>query len=190
MVSKITFEEGLDLDIASPEIDAILSPFVSAQCAKSDPAWQADATVQATRLRKKKWKRWTIGNVLPFLRRSQKSVEDNYSKQWVLFDWQKSLEPGQSPSRYEWRDKGFLDSSACMRHVYQLFLMRTLDHLKPQTVFEVGFGSGHNLLMLAARFPEIQFHGIELTEGGTQTAQKVAREGGLPDFFQPIHQNR
>lgn len=70
-----------------------------------------------------------------------------------------------------------------------LLLEEALDDLKASSVLEVGAGNGINLLMLAARFPEITFYGLEPTSGGVDTAKAVIDEGQLSELlikFAPI----
>ena len=52
--------------------------------------------------------------------------------------------------------------------------------LNPSSVQEIGFGSGKNLLYMAARFPEIDFSGYELTPAGVVLAKKLQTIGKLP----------
>jgi SAM-dependent methyltransferase len=51
--------------------------------------------------------------------------------------------------------------------------MRVIALLKPTSVLEIGCGNGVNLFVLAGRFPEIRFTGIELTEGGVAALNSV-----------------
>ena len=55
-----------------------------------------------------------------------------------------------------------------------------IEHLKPATVAEVGFGSGKNLMYLAARFPDVTFCGWELTSSGVKLARSIQRRDTLP----------
>jgi SAM-dependent methyltransferase len=48
----------------------------------------------------------------------------------------------------------------------------------------VGAGNGINLLVLACRFPEIRFAGVELTEGGVAVARHAQASATLPDVLQ------
>jgi ubiquinone/menaquinone biosynthesis C-methylase UbiE len=45
---------------------------------------------------------------------------------------------------------------------------------------EVGCGNGINLILLAGRFPEIRFAGVELTEAGHRAARALQEQGELP----------
>jgi ubiquinone/menaquinone biosynthesis C-methylase UbiE len=69
------------------------------------------------------------------------------------------------------------------KRVHLLFLMRAIARLKPRTVLEVGSGNGLNLFILAARFPEIHFMGLELTAGGVVAANRVRAMAELPEIL-------
>ncbi|MEX0828273.1 MAG: class I SAM-dependent methyltransferase [Haliea sp.] len=61
-----------------------------------------------------------------------------------------------------------------------LFLMKVIELLQPKTVLEVGFGRGINLLLLAARYPNIRFAGVELSTAGVDEARSIVASGALP----------
>jgi len=63
---------------------------------------------------------------------------------------------------------------------YLTALGDVLTTLEPQSVCEIGFGSGKNLLKLAARFPTIAFSGYELTASGVRMAQSMQEMSALP----------
>jgi ubiquinone/menaquinone biosynthesis C-methylase UbiE len=65
--------------------------------------------------------------------------------------------------------------------VRQLLLIRVIQKLRPRSVLEVGCGNGINLLLLACRFPDIEFAGVELTQAGHQAATSFQRRATLPD---------
>jgi SAM-dependent methyltransferase len=73
-----------------------------------------------------------------------------------------------------------LASSRAGARARLLILMRAIDFLRPRTVLEVGAGNGLNVLLLACRFPEIRFAGLELTAGGVAMARGVQAEPTLP----------
>jgi ubiquinone/menaquinone biosynthesis C-methylase UbiE len=87
-----------------------------------------------------------------------------------------------APTPFVWRDKGYLACSHGVARLYILFLARLLTRLKPSSVLEVGAGNGQNLFVLSALFPEISFTGVELTEGGVESARAVLLEPRLPEI--------
>ncbi|MEZ5860803.1 MAG: class I SAM-dependent methyltransferase [Geminicoccaceae bacterium] len=48
----------------------------------------------------------------------------------------------------------------------QLMLIRAIELTRPRSVRGIGCGNGINLILLACRFPEVSFTGLELTEAG------------------------
>jgi ubiquinone/menaquinone biosynthesis C-methylase UbiE len=56
--------------------------------------------------------------------------------------------------------------------------------LNPKRVLEVGCGNGINLLLLAGRFPKIEFTGIDLTTEGIAAAKALQQQPLLPDYLQ------
>ena len=55
--------------------------------------------------------------------------------------------------------------------VYLATLAEVVARLKPESVCEIGFGSGKNLIYLAPRFPDIRFSGFELARNGVALAR-------------------
>lgn len=49
-------------------------------------------------------------------------------------------------------------------------------------LLELGCASGHNLLPLAARFPESTFHGVDFSDSAIHAAQAAARAAGLENI--------
>ncbi len=173
----------LELGLSVGEVEAILAPFITRTYSSDDANWQQKLSVLRNKQRRSKWRRRILGSIHPGYRRTQQGILTNYSSQWADYDWDAYLGPNGASTPYAWRNGGFDASSACMRHVYLLFLMRAIGRLKPHNVLDVGFGSGHNLLMLSCRFSDIAFSGIELTEHGVETARRVAALPELPEIF-------
>src|SRR5690606_1356218 len=65
----------------------------------------------------------------------------------------------------------------------QLMLIRLVEHLKPRRVLEVGCGLGIHLILLACRFPEVEFTGVELTAAGHRAARALQAEERLPQHL-------
>jgi SAM-dependent methyltransferase len=76
-----------------------------------------------------------------------------------------------------WHGQGFIARAVAIKRVHLLYLMRIIEALRPRTVIEVGCGNALNLLVLAARFPNQHFIGIELTKGGVAAAAAATRQG-------------
>lgn len=52
-------------------------------------------------------------------------------------------------------------------------LLAAIASLEPETVCEIGFGSGQNLIFLASQLPDIRFSGYELAQSGTDLARSL-----------------
>jgi ubiquinone/menaquinone biosynthesis C-methylase UbiE len=87
---------------------------------------------------------------------------------------------GKAATAYVFRDKAFEAFTQGEKRLHHRLLFRTIERLKPRKVLEVGAGNGLNILILAARFPETHFTGLELTAGGVQAAVRVRRMPELP----------
>ena len=117
--------------------------------------------------------------------REQTEVKSGYEGHWTQKDALERYVAGldQRALCVEWRDMGMHLAPQALRHVHLLYLMNAIEVLRPRSVLEVGFGNGNLLLTLAARFPEVAFHGIELTESGLATAQDMQHRDELPAAF-------
>jgi ubiquinone/menaquinone biosynthesis C-methylase UbiE len=62
-------------------------------------------------------------------------------------------------------------------------MMRVIEQLRPKSVLEVGCGMGINLFVLAARFPDISFHGIDLTASGIKAIEDMSMQHSLPQHL-------
>ncbi len=170
----------LELDITDDEVEAAFQPFVTRRYSLDDPAWGQIVRENARALCGKRLKRKLIG-WLNFARRTQASINFNYSRQWAErpLEMQLSVEGRTVPC--VWRGTGMFARAIGTKRVHLLFLMRAIERLKPRTVLEIGSGNGLNLFILAARFPGIHFTGLELTAGGVAAANRVLGLAELPE---------
>jgi SAM-dependent methyltransferase len=79
-----------------------------------------------------------------------------------------------------WNGSRYFANALGAKRVHLLYLMHLIERLGPKSVLEVGCGIGGNLFMLAARYPQIAFSGIELTDSGYQAAQSIRALPVLP----------
>ncbi len=176
-------DAGLGLDRA--RLLTAMEPFVARQLLPTDPAWRAELDRKATKtrrqLRKRRLLAWLGGR-----RRDQRKIAATYDDAWA----RKRLAPYAMEPRpttgaaWQYGDAVMFATSAAGARARLLVLMRTIALLKPRTVLEVGCGNGLNLLVLACRFPETTFVGVELTEGGIAAARAVQSNAELPDVLQ------
>jgi SAM-dependent methyltransferase len=174
--------EEIPLGIARTEIERLFAPFVKTD----DEAW---AQRYAKRDRKI-WRQYLKRRLFGWRRHAQRlkaAVAREYNNEWLSIDHRSySLDaaPGKQ-SLWQWGSQRAFASNRGGTRVRQLLLVRTLELLKPRRVLEVGCGNGINLLLLAGRFPEIEFTGIDLTQEGPAAAQRVQQENDLlPPYLQ------
>lgn len=114
------------------------------------------------------------------IRRSSDVVQQKYEGIWDQMEWSELLPSHSSEHLIRWMDKYYLGNVWALSRVHLALLEKIIDHYKPERVLEVGSGRGLNLILLAARFPEIKFAGLELSESGVRWSSKVDSDPDLP----------
>jgi ubiquinone/menaquinone biosynthesis C-methylase UbiE len=107
-----------------------------------------------------------------------KNVRQTYEKKWSDAASRYDLSAGKD--LIVWGDERFIAHSRGTKRVHLLYLMKLIDQTRPKTVLEVGYGTGANLFILAGRFPDIEFSGVELTQSGYDLASAI-QSGELPE---------
>ncbi len=172
-----------DLGITEEEVAALFQPFVQSRA--EVPEWRREVARRQRRLLGKSARslllRW-----LPGRRRDEATVKKEYSRAWqsVAYDSYSLLAAPAKYTPWEWDGRQMFASDVGATRVRQLLLIRIIERLRPQSVLEVGCGNGINLLLLACRFPDIAFTGIELTEAGHEAARRLQRLERLPQPMQ------
>ena len=174
---------GLGIDPAG--ILAAMEPFVARRLTPSDPAWQAEVARKSLKtkqqLRKRRWLGWLRGP-----HRNQRRIAEEYDASWArkrLAPYDVSSKP-TTGAAWQYDGQVMFATSAAGSRARLLVLMRAIEHLDPASVLEVGCGNGLNLLVLACRFPDTRFAGVELTEAGIAVARSVQEAAQLPEVLQ------
>jgi SAM-dependent methyltransferase len=168
--------ESLPLGIARLEVEHLFAPFVEVD----DEAWQR----RYARRNRKIWRQYLNRRLFGWRRDAQRlksAVAREYGDEWRSID-HRSYSLDAAPARrslWQWGSQRTLASNRGGTRVRQLLLVRVLELLKPKRVLEIGCGNGINLLLLAGRFPEIQFTGIDLTREGPAAARRVQQQNAL-----------
>jgi SAM-dependent methyltransferase len=170
----------LSIDVTRAEIEAAVAPFVTARVDEHSDAWRREVSAMTTRFRRQRLKRMLFGRFRRF-RRTQHAVEMNYSRQWLARPLEAQVAREGAVVPCQWNNQAMYARGIGLKRVHQLYVMRVLEALRPRHVLEVGAGNGINLFVLAARFPEITFTGLELTEGGTLAATAIKTQRRLPE---------
>jgi SAM-dependent methyltransferase len=108
----------------------------------------------------------------------KRTVEDIYEQRW---GGPAGEAPLLSPSdaAFVWGDQCFMMQSVAIKRIYLLYLYRVIAMLAPSSALEIGCGNGINLALLASRFPNIAFTGVELTAAGVRQCRRLCG-GPLP----------
>jgi SAM-dependent methyltransferase len=169
------------LGIAKHEIASLFEPFVDRARTEQADAWRVEIARRKRKLLTQAAKRlllpWRAGG-----RRGEATVVSEYSDAWRTIDY--SIYALGAPQRnytpWEWRGQQMFASDVGATRFRQLLLIRFIERLRPDRVLEVGCGNGINLILLAGRFPEIKFTGVELTEAGQRAARELQKQSELP----------
>lgn len=167
-------------ELSRSEIDQALAPFVGKEFEAGDDAtWNALMAKRRRKLRKMRLRRQYLG-WLPGAARSPKAVRRIYEKNWHDKNLTRLLDPGERDVPCTWGERRMLVGAPGLKRVYLLHLMRMIEAFQPKSVLEIGCGIGINLLSLAARFPDISFQGIDLTDHGIDAIKNVSAQETLP----------
>lgn len=98
--------------------------------------------------------------------------------------------PAGSAGPFEWGTRCLSLRNAANVISRTLLLANTIAYYRPRSVFEVGFGDGLNLLLLASMFPNVEFGGVELTRSGMETAKRFRENAALPDYIVDVFRHR
>lgn len=169
------------LGIAEQEITDLFEPFVDRARSERPGAWADEVGRRKQKLLKRMARRY----LMPWrgtAQRDQGVVLGEYDKAWRSIDYG-AYAPGaplRDPTPWEWRGRRMFASDVGATRFRQLLLIRLIERVQPRRVLEVGCGNGINLILLAGRFPEIRFAGVELTESGHRAARALQEEPALP----------
>jgi SAM-dependent methyltransferase len=174
---------ALPFALAPGEIEAVFSPFLVERLAADDPRWvEASERLAAKYLAPPKTARkWTTEAGV----RTADLVRRGYEDTWARVSLERELQDSKTVP-FEWRGEGLLARAMGRKRVHQLFLVRVLQWLRPQSVLEVGSGYGLNLLLLSMQFPDIRFLGVELTQAGVAATKALADDPSTPDRLAPF----
>lgn len=173
------------LGITEDQINTLFAPFVSHRSGTVDPLWRQEIARRRLKHLRHAARRLFMG-WLPETRRDEETVRGEYERGWAGIDYAMySLDgPLDGATPWEWRGQQMFATDTGATRVRQLFLIRVLEQVQPRSVLEVGCGNGINLMLLAGRFPQIHFAGLELTQAGHAAAQAFQRQPSLPREIQ------
>ena len=175
--------ERTGLDVTAERIEELFRPFVERELAPGDPAWDREIGRRKRKLLKQAGRRLLGASDRAGGRRDADTVKSEYAEAWQRIDYGMYAlgRPLEFVSPWEYRGKRWLAADAGATRVRQLLLQRVVERLRPRRVLEVGCGNGINLMLLSARFPDIELAGVDLTAEGIRAATELQRREALPD---------
>lgn len=185
MTPTFTPLDHAGLGVTRTTLLSVMEPFVARRLTPVDPLWTAEVARKSAKTRRRLRQRRWLGWLGKGKRRDQSKIKELYDGAWARKRLQPyAMEPRPSEGApWQYGSQVMFATSAAGSRARLLVLMRTIALLGPRTVLEVGCGNGLNLLLLACRFPDIRFAGIELTEGGFAVARAVQQEAELPEVL-------
>ncbi len=169
------------LGIEPAAIDAAFAPFALGWPKASHPAWRLFMAAQRIAL----VVAYAARNALirfPALQRTPGFVARYYGRRHRRVDYRKyNLAAARGrPRQWEWRERKIVGRNLGGTRVRLLLLMHLIERLRPASVLEVGCGDAINLFLLACRFPDIEFAGIDLSQQRHEAARSLQQLPRLP----------
>jgi SAM-dependent methyltransferase len=151
------------------EIAGAFEPLVQKRAERGDPDWSRHIWKRRRRILRTLFKR-QIGDPQSQYRRDTAAIQEEYDFVWNKGFDRYQMRPDVHPKPWTWRGRQYWSNSIAATRFRQVILARVLERTRPRNVLEVGCGNGINLILLACRFPDIQFTGLELTAAGHESA--------------------
>ena len=172
-------DQGLNVAVSDAELALVLERRTLHTHAMDSPKWAELVSVEKKRYAKRRIKQALLGGLTSKYKRSQEKVREFYEEGW---DENSAVHQVRQTSvdLFEWRSTGYEAHYPTTPALHNYLVSRSLAATQPETVLEVGCGSGLQLFTLASRHPDIRFFGGELTEAGVREAHKLQAIDELP----------
>lgn len=157
----------------------MLRPFVSEE---SGSAFSKRVRRSRKKIAKRAWLRWR-GNAPDELQH----IDDAWKAGHSRYD----LAAPKITSPWLWKDRRILLDENGIARLRGAIIAAVIRKLKPRRVLDIGCGDGIYPFLLAGAFPDIEFTGIELSEGGHKAAMDLQALPALPDHlarYNPLEQ--
>lgn len=165
------------------DIENVLAPLIMKRYAFSDPEWLSILS----RLRSRRgWimrflKAYAYRKLFGSTKRVDR-VRRDYTQAWIIDTYYPgSKVMNESSQIIRWGDTGLEIKGLGEKRVHLLLMKQVVEHLKPRRILEVGSGNGAMLMMLSVMCPDAEYHGVELTEAGVNSARKLQELSSLPE---------
>ena len=167
----------LPLSLSRDDVARAFEPFVGRRVKVKDPEWAA----HMKRRKKKiviKGARRLITRWLPSGQRRETEIVEEYDQVWGG-DTYARYDLDRKPDRlspWEWQGELMLAATVGATRFRQVMLAAVIEAVRPGRILEIGCGNGINLFLAAGRFPEVEFHGLELTSVGYEAARRLQND--------------
>jgi SAM-dependent methyltransferase len=178
-VRRISLENS-DLGVGRDALWQAFAPFALPPSAENDAAWAAGVKKQRKRIFKNV-RRKLLGGGTKVAERTSEVIKDTYNPKWAT--GYAKYDPAGAHDNYApwlWGERRFMASTNGSARFRHLLIAALIEKLQPKSVLEVGCGNGINLLLLANRFPEVKFAGVDLTDSGPRLFNELKQGEGLP----------
>jgi SAM-dependent methyltransferase len=176
-------KSSLETSKLGVERDALwqtFAPFALPETAENDAAWAAGVKKQRKRIFKNV-RRKLLGGGTKVAERTSEVIKDTYNPKWAT--GYAKYDAGASHDNYApwlWGERRFMASTNGSARFRHLLIAALIEKLQPRSVLEIGCGNGINLLLLANRFPDVTFAGVDLTDSGPRLFAELKAAGALP----------
>lgn len=173
--------EDTPLDVDREALWKAFEPFALPESAENARAWHDGVRRQRKRIAKNLRRKY-FGGQPKVLARTTQVIKDSYAAKWSEIGYA-NYDVAKKQGNYApwlWGDRRFMASTYGSARFRHLLLASLIETLQPKSVLEVGCGNGINLLLLANRFPDVRFTGVELTEAGPGVFDALRSAGALP----------
>lgn len=169
------------LGMPPEEADAILRPFLVEEI-YNPSTWRRLVSPIHRKIVKDAVKRFLAGGGHPAYGRTEADLVRRAGNKWAA---RGVADGGPLGSTHPivWSGRHFLLNSAGVSRLYIARLMRLIEKLRPRRVLELGYRNGEKLLLLACRFPETEFLGIDVRRGSLRVAREAQGLARLPDWL-------
>ncbi len=173
--------ESCGLGVDRTALWEAFAPFTLPENDANAQAWRDGVKKQRKRIFKN-IRRKLIGGRPKVAERTDKVIKDSYGTKWSAIGYA-GYDPAASHDNYApwlWGERRFLASTYGSARFRHLLIAALIEKLQPKSVLEVGCGNGINLLLLANRFPDVKFAGVDLTDSGPRLFAELKAAGALP----------
>ena len=167
---------------------ALLDPWIIRSIPRNSPDGEDLINNEYRKLRRR-LRKHNMKSMLGMLKiasvyRTTNFVQDEYERIWSNYNWPNAdADYDEKPTYATWKGEVLVLKKGGLNRMELDRIGAAIRHIEPQSVLEIGSGSGINSLALCGMFPDIHFAGVELAEAGCQLSKSVQLEPTLPEVI-------